>query len=41
MTDDNLYRDFILEHVTSRKDVVDARSAIVYETVCPQVIAPM
>lgn len=34
-------RDFILEHVTSRKDVVDARSAIVYETVRPQVIAPM
>jgi DNA-binding Lrp family transcriptional regulator len=34
-------RDFILEHVTSRKDVVDARSSIVYETVRPPVIAPM
>lgn len=34
-------RDFILEHVTSRKDVVDARSSIVYETVRPPVIVPM
>lgn len=34
-------RDFILEHVTSRKDVVDARSSIVYETVRPRVVAPM
>ena len=34
-------RDFILEHVTSRKDVVDARSSIVYETVRPAVITPM
>jgi DNA-binding Lrp family transcriptional regulator len=34
-------RDFILEHVTSRKDVVDARSAIVYEIVRPAVIMPM
>ena len=34
-------RDFILEHVTSRKDVVDARSSIVYETVRPPVVVPM
>ena len=34
-------RDFILEHVTSRKDVVDARSSIVYETVRPPVVMPM
>lgn len=34
-------RDFILDHVTSRKDVVDARSSIVYETVRPPVIRPM
>ena len=34
-------RDFILEHVTSRKDVVDARSSIVYETVRPLVVVPM
>jgi DNA-binding Lrp family transcriptional regulator len=33
--------DFILEHVTSRKDVVDARSSIVYETVRPPVVMPM
>jgi len=34
-------RDFILEHVTSRKDVVDARSTIVYEMVRPELIMPM
>jgi DNA-binding Lrp family transcriptional regulator len=34
-------RDFILEHVTSRNDVVDARSSIVYETVRPPVVVPM
>ncbi|MEW6472810.1 MAG: Lrp/AsnC family transcriptional regulator [Actinomycetota bacterium] len=34
-------RDFILEYVTSRKDVVDARAAIVYETVRPEVVAPL
>jgi DNA-binding Lrp family transcriptional regulator len=34
-------RDFILEHVTSRKDVVDARASIVYERVRPATISPM
>jgi hypothetical protein len=34
-------RDFILDHVTSGKDVVDARSRIVYETVRTPVIRLM
>jgi DNA-binding Lrp family transcriptional regulator len=33
-------RDFVLEHVTSRPDVVDARTALVYEQVRVAYVAP-
>jgi DNA-binding Lrp family transcriptional regulator len=34
-------RDFILDRITSRKDVVDAQSSIVYEQVRAPVIEPL
>lgn len=34
-------RDFILERITSRKDVVDARTSIVYEQARAAVIGPL
>jgi DNA-binding Lrp family transcriptional regulator len=34
-------RDFILDRITSRKDVVDARTSIVYEQVRAPVIEPL
>ncbi|MCU1454094.1 MAG: putative transcriptional regulator, AsnC family [Acidimicrobiales bacterium] len=34
-------RDFVLEHVTSRPDVVDARTALVYEQARAPFVAPL
>jgi hypothetical protein len=34
-------QDFILDRITSRRDVVDARSSIVYEQVRAPVIEPL
>ena len=34
-------RDFVLQHITSRTDVVDARTTIIYEQIRVPYVAPM